>query len=252
MLKVDNKKVINEIAQTTYKANKKRNILTIAAVFLSTFLICTVISIGLSYWSTVSLRQQRMQGIDYDLELTEPRDDQVSIMRDMDRVKYAGLSVKCAVILKYQDQELDKARLYWLDDICWEKQTIPALDYYKGEYPEKENEIMLSKSALSSMGVKNPKAGMELPVVYQTLAEHNKNEDITKTFVLSGWFLDYTGLDKGYVSEEFYHSTGVQQTDLTQGSLKISLNNPIYSENDIIEMQSQINLSGNQDRKSVV
>ena len=105
---------------------------------------------------------------------------------------------------------------------------------------------MLSKSALSSMGVKNPKAGMELPVVYQTLAEHNKNEDITKTFVLSGWFLDYTGLDKGYVSEEFYHSTGVQQTDLTQGSLKISLNNPIYSENDIIEMQSQINLSGNQ------
>ncbi len=246
MLKVDNKKVINEIAQTTYKANKKRNILTIAAVFLSTFLICTVISIGLSYWSTVSLRQQRMQGIDYDLELTEPRDDQVSIMRDMDRVKYAGLSVKCAVILKYQDQELDKARLYWLDDICWEKQTIPALDYYKGEYPEKENEIMLSKSALSSMGVKNPKAGMELPVVYQTLAEHNKNEDITKTFVLSGWFLDYTGLDKGYVSEEFYHSTGVQQTDLTQGSLKISLNNPIYSENDIIEMQSQINLSGNQ------
>ena len=62
----------------------------------------------------------------------------------------------------------------------------------------------------------------------------------------SGWFLDYTGLDKGYVSEEFYHSTGVQQTDLTQGSLKISLNNPIYSENDIIEMQSQINLSGNQ------
>ena len=73
MFKVDNKKVINDLAKITYKANKKRNILTIAAIFLTTFLLCTIISVGLSYWNTVSLRQQRMQGIDYDIELTEPR-----------------------------------------------------------------------------------------------------------------------------------------------------------------------------------
>lgn len=246
MFKVDNKKVINDLAKITYKANKKRNILTIAAIFLTTFLLCTIISVGLSYWNTVSLRQQRMQGIDYDIELTEPRDDQITVMREMDKIKYAGLSVKCAIVSKYQEKELDKVRLYWLDDICWEKQTIPALDDYKGKYPDKENEMMLSKSALSSMGIQNPKLGMELPLVYQTLAENSKNEDTAKTFVLSGWFLDYTGVDKGYVSEEFYRSTGVLQTDLTQGSLKISLENPLYSENDIIEMQNQIKLSGNQ------
>ena len=104
---------------------------------------------------------------------------------------------------------------------------IPALDDYKGKYPDKENEMMLSKSALSSMGIQNPKLGMELPLVYQTLAENSRNEDTAKTFVLSGWFLDYTGVDKGYVSEEFYRSTGVLQTDLTQGSLKISLETAI-------------------------
>lgn len=246
MFKVDNKKVINDLAKITYKANKKRNILTIAAIFLTTFLLCTIISVGLSYWNTVSLRQQRMQGIDYDIELTEPRDDQITVMREMDKIKYAGLSVKCAIVSKYQEKELDKVRLYWLDDICWEKQTIPALDDYKGKYPDKENEMMLSKSALSSMGIQNPKLGMELPLVYQTLAENSRNEDTAKTFVLSGWFLDYTGVDKGYVSEEFYRSTGVLQTDLMQGSLKISLENPLYSENDIIEMQNQIKLSGNQ------
>ena len=246
MFKVDNKKVINDLAKITYKANKKRNILTIAVIFLTTFLLCTIISVGLSYWNTVSLRQQRMQGIDYDIELTEPRDDQIIVMREMDKIKYAGLSVKCAIVSKYQEKELDKVRLYWLDDICWEKQTIPALDDYKGKYPDKENEMMLSKSALSSMGIQNPKLGMELPLVYQTLAENSRNEDTAKTFVLCGWFLDYTGVDKGYVSEEFYRSTGVLQTDLTQGSLKISLENPLYSENDIIEMQNQIKLSGNQ------
>ena len=116
MLKVNNKKVIKDLAKTTYQANKKRNLLTIVAIFLTTFLLCTVISIGLSYWDTISLRQERMQGMDYDIELTEPRDDQVSVMRKMDKVKYAGLCVKCAVVSKYQDQELDKVRLFWLDD----------------------------------------------------------------------------------------------------------------------------------------
>ena len=246
MLKVNNKKVIQDLAKTTYKANKKRNLLTIVAIFLTTFLLCTVISVGLSYWDTVSLRQQRMQGIDYDIELTEPRDDQVSTIRKMDNVRYAGLSVKCGIASKYQDKELDKLKFYWLDDTCWKQQTIPALDYYKGSYPTKENEIMLSQSALRSIGIKNPKIGMELPFVYQTLAENSENKDIAKTFILSGWFLDYTGIDKGYVSDKFYQSTGVLQTDLTQGTLKISLKNPLYSENDIIEMQNQINLSGNQ------
>lgn len=250
MLKVDNKKVIHDLAKTTYKANKKRNLLTITAIFLTTFLLCTVISVGISYWDTVSLRQQRMQGIDYDIELTEPRDDQVLVIREMDQVKYAGLLVKCAVLSKYRDKELGKVRLYWLDDTCWEKQTIPALEDYKGNYPSNENEIMLSQSALSSMGIKNPKAGMELPFLYQTLAEKSENVDTAKTFVLSGWFLDYTGIEKGYVSEEFYQLTGVKQTDLTQGALKISLKNPLYSENEIIEMQRQIGLSGSQIMKA--
>ncbi len=246
MLKVNNKKVIYELAKTTYQANKKRNLLTITAIFLTTFLLCTVISVGLSYWDTVTLRQRRMQGIDYDIELTEPRDDQVSVIRKMDRVKYAGLNVKCGMVSKYQDKELDKLKLYWLDDICWKKQTIPALDYYKGSYPTGENEIMLSQSAFSSMGIKNPKVGMKLTFLYQTLAENSENNDTEKTFILSGWFLDYTGVDKGYISEKFYQSTEVLQTDLTQGTLKISLKNPLYSEHDIIEMQNQISLSGSQ------
>ncbi len=37
MLKVKNKKVIREIAGTTYRANKKKNMLTAFAIILTTF-----------------------------------------------------------------------------------------------------------------------------------------------------------------------------------------------------------------------
>lgn len=62
MLKVNNKKVIQDLAKTTYKANKKRNLLTIVAIFLTTFLLCTVISVGLSYWDTVSFKTTKNAG----------------------------------------------------------------------------------------------------------------------------------------------------------------------------------------------
>lgn len=246
MWRVDNRKAVSGLARATYKVNKKRNLLTVTAIFLTTFLICTVISIGLSYWNTVSLRQQRMNGMDYDIELPEPREEQVSLIRQMDNVKYAGLSVKCSIVSKYEQTNLDKIRLFWVDTTCWEKQVIPALESYTGNYPAKENEIMLSRGALRDMGIEEPEAGMKLLFTYQNLAEESTNNEIQKVFELSGWFLDYTGNSKGFVAEDFYKATGVQQTDLTQGALKISLRNPLYSEKDIIQMQNAIHLTENQ------
>lgn len=253
MLKVSNQKITAEIASTTYKANGKRNLLTIFALFLTTFLISVIIALGVSYWNTISQRQMRMEGMDYDVELTEPAEEQVQIIRDMDEVRYAGLAVKCAIVEEYNGKTLDKMRLYWLDDICWEKQTVPALEEYEGHYPQKENEIMLSGSALTAIGIDKPREGMSIPVTYYTLASEEEDaaaenvqaagdQSIQKEFILSGWYTDYTGNDRGYVSEAFFKETGVKQADLTQGALKITLNNPLYSEKDIIRMQQAVGI----------
>lgn len=40
--------------------------------------------------------------------------------------------------------------------------------------------------------------------------------------------------------------TGVKQTDFTQGLLRISLKNPVYSEDDIKSIQEEIDMRGNQ------
>lgn len=246
MLKVKNKKVVGEIARTTYRANKKRNFLTVFAIFLTAFLIAIVLALGVSYWNTISERQLRMQGMDYDIELSEPREDQVKKIGSMDKVEYAGVAVKCAVLEQYRDKVLDKTKLYWLDETCWEKQTIPALESYEGTYPQSESEIMLSRNTLKAMGVQDPEIGMKLPVTYFTLKEGSDEESLEKEFILCGWYVDYSGSQRGYVSKDFWKTTGVKQTDFTQGTLKITLKNQLYSEKDITVMQNEIGMDRNQ------
>ena len=246
MLKVNNQAVVKEIAATTWKANRKRNYLTSFAIFLSTFLIAIVISLGMSYWNTIKERQLYASGIDYDIALSEPKDAQTKKVRSMESVKYAALLVKCAMIEKYQDISPDKTRMYWADNTCWKKMILPALESCTGNYPQKENELMLSTTTLKNMGIKTPSLGMKLPITYYTLESSTDEKLYEKEFLLCGWFTDYTGKNKAYVSKDFYQTTNVKPTDFTQGSLKIKLKNPLYSEKDIIAMQDALKLSNQQ------
>lgn len=247
MITVKNKKVISEVAKTTYKGNKKSNYLAMIAICLTTFLITIVIALGLSYWNTISSRQVRMNGMDYDIELTEPREDQVEKIRSMEHVKYAGIEVKCAIVDSFQDINLEKTRMFWIDQTCWEKQCIPAKELYQGSYPDAENEIMLSGTALEAMGIRDPEIGMAVELTYYTLNDESTDQEmIRKEFILSGFYQDYSGIDSVYVSKLFFDETGVKQTDFTQGNLKITLNNPIYEKDDIVDMQNQIDMDNNQ------
>ena len=246
MIKVNNKPVINEIALTTYKANKKRNILIIFAIFLSTFLIASIISVGTSYWKTTMQRQLYTSGIDYDIALTEPEDAQIKKARTLEEIKYAGLLVKCAVLEKYQQKMLDKTRLYFADNTCFDKMVLPALETFTGTYPTKENEILLSSRTLGNMGIKKPIKGMGLKLSYYTLEEGTDEKIFEKEFILCGWYTDYTGKNKGYISEEFYKKSNVKPTDFTQGSLKIKLKQPLYTEKDILSLQNTLNLNNRQ------
>lgn len=245
MLKVSNQTVITDLAKTTYKANKKKNFMLIVAIFLTTFLIASVLLFGTGYYRAITLRQRWMSGMDYDIQLTEPRPDQEATLRKMDQIKYIGLNVKCVILQKYKDKNLDKVRIFYEDKTCYEKQMLPALAEHKGAYPVKENEIMLSNAALKAMGIKHPKIGMKLPLTFQSMAEDRQGEE-TKDFYLSGFFKDYTGEKNGYISKKFFDETGVKQTDLTQGTLKISLKNPLYNKSDLLQIQKELKLNDNQ------
>ena len=74
-------------------------------------------------------------------------------------------------------------------------------------------------------------------------------QNISKTFILSGYYRDYSGKQYGYVSQAFYETTGVKQTDFTQGVLKITLKKSLYSAKDIMNIQKPLDL---QDRQMLI
>lgn len=159
-------------------------------------------------------------------------------------MKYAGLAVKCAVA--GSDDEVDRIRFYWADEICWEKQCQPAFVMWEGTYPEKENEILLSTRVLSELGIEQPTTGMEIPLIWSSLSADSDLNDCETVFHLTGWFEEYGSHNNGYVSKEFYEKTGVKQTDITNGVLYLSLENPLYSSAYIKKLGKQIGLAGNQ------
>lgn len=242
MIKIKNKRIVSEIAVSTYKANLKRNIFTILSIIMTTFMITAILSIAVSYEKTIAMRAIRMNGMRYELALTEPEEHQIEQIRTMNKVAEAGLQVKCAIGEKYRDKSLNELQLYWLDTTAWEKQCIPALEDYEGAYPQKEHEIMLSADALKTMGIEEPKLGMKLPMTWYSITEGTAGESIEDEFILCGFFQDYTGWERGFVSETFYRNTGAKPTDLMQGKLFISLKNPLFSERDIEELQKEISI----------
>lgn len=95
----------------------------------------------------------------------------------------------------------------WADADAWEKLLRPAYTEVHGNYPEQEQEIMLSGRALKALGITDPEAGMELSlrVVY------NLFQSSEETFVLSGWFTDHGGeAVPGYVSEKKLSDWGIR------------------------------------------
>ena len=67
----------------------------------------------------------------------------------------------------------------WADADAWEKLLRPAYTEFHGNYPEQEQEIMLSGRALKTLGITDPEEGMEisLRVYYGLFRARKKHSD---------------------------------------------------------------------------
>lgn len=216
----NNKNIIKKITKSSLKSNKTRNIFVVVAIILTTFMISSVFTLGMSFAKNYAIMNLRDQGTTASTFLSNPTDKQIKEIIDLNVAKNIGKEINAGVV---SSKELSKSKtnisLKYLDKTNWEKQRSPCISDIEGNYPAKENEIMISKISLKFLDKENAKLGDKIKIPCDINGKVSEKE-----FVISGYFTSYAYIqDSGeiFVSEGF-----IKDNNLTlekNGQLLITL-----------------------------
>lgn len=186
----DTSAVIQKLTRKSLAANKRRNVFLCIAIMLTTLLIGFVFSVGMSLVESVKMEQIHLAGTMAHAAVGHPTASQIEQLHNLDYVKTVGTGNSVGYIENTAEMGNISLTLHYFDETEWEKLRPPAYVDVVGSYPEKENEIMVSRGVLERMGIDTPSMGMEIPLAYYTDSE-KKDLLMEETFCLSGWFTSY-------------------------------------------------------------
>ena len=178
---------VRRIAARSMHTNRTRNLFAALAILLTTFMISTVFSIGLSFAENYQATQVRLNGTTASIFLNNPSASQTQQIAASDQLEAVGTQISVgSTTQKTRDGKPTNIALLSYDQTEWERHITPAVGEIHGNYPDASDEIMLSTRALEQLGIELPREGMAVPLTYLL---HGKTR--SDTFRLSGWYTEY-------------------------------------------------------------
>ncbi len=202
--------ILKKLTKRSLKSNKRRNFFLVMAIMLTTLLIGSVFSVGMSLVESVKMEQLRFAGTMAHAAVGHPTTEQIKQLHTLDYVKEVGTGNSVGVVQNTADMGNISLTLHYFDKTEWEELRAPAYVDIVGNYPEKENEIMVSRGVLKRMGIDTPSIGMEIPLTYYTDSE-NRDSIIQETFTLSGWFTSYAFVQSTETADVIFVSHALSQ-----------------------------------------
>lgn len=219
-MKTANKKCIRHLSMENMKAARFRNGIAILAIALTTILftvLFTVLMTIVDEYEQTNFRQ--MGGCNHaDIRfLSIEQFDEIksdALIKEYGMRRYVGLAEKepfhkSQVEVSYCDSNM--AKWYFLTPT---QGTLPAED---------TNEVATDTKVLSLLGIK-PELGAEIPLTFMV-----ENEEVTKIFVLSGWWeadpiapADHVLLSRS-MAEEILSSVTLQGDDNFTGKYTLGI-----------------------------
>lgn len=206
MLKNNNQPVIKRIAKTNLKSNFRRSITMILAVLLSSFLLFSVFTVGLTYLKMNKLQNIRLNGADFDAVLYGVTKEQQTILNNDENVKQFGILTVAGAVRETETDKTPGVGLLYADAVLWDDMMSPTRTFLQGKYPTNENEIMVTEEALKKCGFENKKTGDEITFVYEI-----KEKRQEKTFQISGIWGGFGIVDNFFVSKAFCEQEGIEE-----------------------------------------
>lgn len=178
MRKVNNKKVIRRIADKTRKAGKKKNLIAVLAIAMTTVLFTSVFTVGGSLLEKQQQATMRQVGGSAHAGYKYLTEEEYELLAQDEKLKEVSYRILVGDAVNDELKKLTTEVSYYEDlDARWSF-CYPA----EGHMPEAEDEIVTSDLVLEALGVPC-RLGESVPLVLDVAGKK-----IEKTFTLCGWF----------------------------------------------------------------
>lgn len=211
MLRNNNLAVVTHMAKSSLKSNPKRSMTMIFAVLLSAFMIFSVFTVGITFFTMQRIQNIRLSGADFDAIMYGVTEEQREKCEQNPDIVKTGVCAVAGYVEETSEDKTPNVGLVWADPVYWEMMQ-PAMEEVKGSYPEKEDEVLVTKEALKECGYENLEVGDTFAMTYST-----PNGRQEKLFRISGMWDGYGTKKVFYMSEAFYKETGYKVSEVSSG-----------------------------------
>ena len=209
----NNEDIIRFLAKNFAGTKKVRNTILFCSVVIGIVAITMAFGISCGKIQAEEIRLTRENGTASSGRIEDGTEEQYAKLKQLDYIKRVGKSIFVGEATDISD---DNAKticdVVWADSESWNNFLKPAYTNIIGSYPQKKDEILLSKRALKKLGISEPEQGMEINLdVYKGLFEHSKEK-----FKLCGWYTDSGNkLAIGYISHDKINELNLEKGPYT-------------------------------------
>lgn len=241
MLKNNNGAVITRMARRALTSNKRRNGIMILAIALSAFMLFTILTVGGTWLQMQRIQNIRLNGGDFDVLLYGGfTEEQRKTCEENPHIAQIGTEGFAAWAVSTEYDSTLHSTFIWSDETMWDI-IQPAMEQVRGTYPQTDNEVMTTQSALKDAGLEGLDVGDSFTMTY-----HDNNGDHTKEFTISGMWDGYGDTKVFYVSKSFFDQSGFTQQDYGRGFLYLKFNTPIVTQKTQDALEQSLNLEKRQ------
>lgn len=203
MMNVKNRKCIRQLSFKSLWASRKRNIIAIIAIALTTLLFTSLFTVVMSLNSSYETYQFRQIGGYSHGSFKDVTEEQAAAIAAHPKVKESGARTVIGIITEGVFAKTP-AEVSYMDTNCTKWSYAQPTT---GHMPESVKEIAMDTRSLELLGI-TPELGAEIQLTYTVSDKNQSGFDVTDTFILAGYWeydnlmpVHYLNISKEYAAE---------------------------------------------------
>ena len=236
-MNVKNRKCIRRLSRRSLWASRKRNIIAIIAIALTTLLFTSLFTVVMSINSSYEMYTFHQIGGYCHGTFKEVNDEQIQAIASHPGVKAVGARTNIGYITSNVFAKVP-AEVSFMDDNCTQWSFAKPTT---GHQPYSGNQITMDTAALKLLDIE-PELGAEITLTYSVGDKNQTAYEKTETFTLVGWW-EYNDIDPVHyinISEEYAESIEAEGISRGMEPFRTDLNVMMPSTIDIGGQMEQV------------